>query len=604
MGTGFSADTPIRVAHLGITSVISLTDDLLLEKIRKYYAKRFNLPYIKIPKNEEDGRAKRTTAYLDTVMEIVQMKMDAVRKQPFFESNDKKRFFDLLPEESPLKSKYNTLLSMAAGPERDALAKDLTQQMKPGSIDTNIMVRLDRVNYDHNGNPMGDEFTDAKASLRGFANSGLQSSIVFSAGINQRLFSYMTHFRDFYRDPSGKLKKRIILKVSDFRSALIQGKFLAKKGLEVYEFRIESGLNCGGHAFASNGILLPSLLKEFKEKREELTAAFRPMILKYYMKMGWKYPESALNERPLITVQGGIGSNGEVNRLRRDFNIDLTGWASPFLLVPETTSLDATTRELLRKAEEDDLYMSDASPLGIPFNNVRNSGSEIWTKNKTAGGNPGSTCPKGYLVSTTEYTEKPICSASRKYQTKKLSEISKLDLSIEEKEKRLRSLSKKVCLCGHLASGALIDLKIVKEKNAPQAVCPGPNIAWFNKTYTLQEMVDHIYGRGPSLVPPERPHMFANEIVMYVDFFDKIIKNCTYTSKEISPLYEFVKNLEEGMDLCLKIAQKSPYPGENLASIPPCVEKQRARLKSICIDFENERSLRNSHGEKALLAHS
>ena len=58
------------------------------------------------------------------------------------------------------------------------------------------------------------------------------------------------------------------------------------------------------------------------------------------------------------------------------------------------------------------------------------------------------------------------------------------------------------------------------------------------------------------------------------------------------------------MDLCLEIAQRPPYPEENLASILPCVEKQRARLKSICIDFENERNLRNSHGENALLAHS
>ena len=34
MGTGHSVDTPIRVAPFGISSVISLVDDLLLEKIR------------------------------------------------------------------------------------------------------------------------------------------------------------------------------------------------------------------------------------------------------------------------------------------------------------------------------------------------------------------------------------------------------------------------------------------------------------------------------------------------------------------------------------------------------------------------------------------
>jgi hypothetical protein len=71
MGTGHSVDTPIRVAPLGISSVISLVDDLLLEKIRKYYTSKFNLPYVKIPRDAQDGRAKRITAYLDTVYKIV-----------------------------------------------------------------------------------------------------------------------------------------------------------------------------------------------------------------------------------------------------------------------------------------------------------------------------------------------------------------------------------------------------------------------------------------------------------------------------------------------------------------------------------------------------
>ena len=95
MGTGHSVDTPIRVAPLGISSVISLVDDILLEKIRKYYSEKYGLPYFNIPKNEEDGRAKRITAYLDTVWELVQMKMEAIRKQPFFEVNDKKKYFEL-----------------------------------------------------------------------------------------------------------------------------------------------------------------------------------------------------------------------------------------------------------------------------------------------------------------------------------------------------------------------------------------------------------------------------------------------------------------------------------------------------------------------------
>jgi hypothetical protein len=588
MGTGHSVDTPIRVAHLGITSVISLVDDILLEKIRKYYSEKYRLPYFKLSRNEEDGRAKRITAYLEAVREIVRIKMNDIREQPFFEANTKGKYFDLLSEESPLKKEYNKLLKMKAGPERNALAKDLTRRMQPGSIDVNVMVRLDCINVDNNGNPLRDEFSDAKAALRGYAKSSLRSGIVFSAGINQSLFNYMTRFRDFYRDETGEIKKKIILKVSDFRSALIQGKFLAKKGLEVYEFRLESGLNCGGHAFPCNGNLLPCHLQDFKEKRELLTAELQPLIQRYYKSMGWKYPEPVSNSRPIITVQGGIGTNGEVRRLREDFRIDLTGWASPFLLVPEATRVDVTTRKLLTQAGEEELYMSDVSPMGIPFNNVHQTGSEIWTRDMVAKGKPGSPCSKHFLVFNTEFTQRPICLASRQYQNMKLEEIKNMEVSEDEKDRLCRKVVEKTCICDHLGNGALIALGIAKEKSAPQSICPGPNIAWFNRTYTLKEMVDHIYGRGPSLVSSERPHVFAKEIVMYVDYYEKEVTHCTYTPREIKTLQAFKKNLEEGMDLCLRIAQKQPYQGENLASIPSCVETQRARLKSIYASFEKK----------------
>ena len=586
MGTGHSIDTPIRVAPFGISSVISLVDDLLLEKIRNYYTEMYGLPYHKIPTDDEDGRAKRISAYLNVVHEIVQKKMEEIRRQPFFENNHKQKYFELLPEDSMLKQKYNILLKTKAGNERNDLEKDLTLGMEPGSIDVNIMVNLDRVRFNKNGDPLGEEFTDAKAGLRGYANSCLQSSIVFSAGINRGLYSYISKFNDFYRDKMGRIKKRIVLKVSDFRSALIQGKFLAKKGLEVHEFRIESGLNCGGHTFASNGILLPKLLKEFKEKRKSLVAESKPLIQKYYKKMGWVYPESAMNIHPLITVQGGIGNHGEVLRLRKDFDMDSTGWASPFLLVPEVTRVDDTTRELLRQARAENLYLSDVSPLNIPFNNVYGTGSELWTRKKVMEGRPGSPCPKKFLEFNTEFTEKPICLASRKYQAAKLKQIENMEISTDEKERLREKVFVKNCICDHLGNGALIDLGIADEKNAPQSICPGPNIEWFNKFYTLKEMVDHIYGRGPSLVSSIRPHMFAKEIEMYMDDFEKRILTSSHTKKEIITIVEYKKNLEEGLDFCLEIAKKSPYPGENLKSISICVKEQRNRLNRLSSRIE------------------
>jgi hypothetical protein len=591
MGTGHSVDSPIRVAHLGITSVISIVDDFLVEKIREYYSRAYDFPYEPVARGDEDSRARRITAYLEVVRRIVDMKMDRVRSLPFFEDNDKKKYFDLLPDESALKQDYEKMIRMPPGPGRDAMAQNLTLRMKPGSIDVNIMVKLDKVNYGPDGNPLDDEFTDARASLRGYANTSLESGIVFSAGINKGLFSYMTRFRDFYRDETGRIKKKIIIKVSDFRSAQIQGRFLAKKGLEVYEYRIESGLNCGGHTFATNGILLPVAVQEFKDKRDQLTTEFQETVEKYYADQGWPYPALASGHRPLVTVQGGIGVWGEAQRFIKDFGMDMTGWASPFLLVPEATCVDATTRKLLEQAGEADLYLSDVSPFGVPFNNVRNNGSEQWTSQKAAEGNPGSPCPKRVLVSNTEFTEKPICLSSRQYQDMKLKQIREMDISDAEKDKRCREVTVKACLCGHLASGAMITLGIVEEKDAPQLICPGPNIRWFTREYTLKEMVDHIYGRGPSLVPAERPHVFAGEIKMYVDYLQKQVEVCTGNPKEIKMINEFRDNLKTGMDFCLEIAGKTPYPGENLASIYTCVEAEEKRLNAMMADLNSRFSI-------------
>ncbi|MDZ7716793.1 MAG: hypothetical protein U5J95_11330 [Balneolaceae bacterium] len=378
MGTGHSIDSPIRVGPYGINSVISIVDDLLVERIRKYYCQKFDLPYKNIARNEKDGRARRITAYLDTVQTIVQKKFQAIQSLPFFEQNDKAKYFEMLPDGIDLKERYNQLLETEKGSLRDRLSYDLSRLMNPGSIDVNIMAKVDGMNFEKNGNPMSAEYSDASAALRGYAQSNLSSSLILSAGFNPRLYNYISEYKDFYRNAAGYIKKKIILKVSDFRSALIQGKYLAKKGLEVFEYRVESGLNCGGHAFASDGYLLPTILKEFREKREMLTSSIQPLIEKYYNEhIDGFSPEWSITE-PRITVQGGIGTSGEARRLMQDFDMDATGWGSPFLLVPEATTVDQITRTLLENATEEDLYLSGVSPLGVPFNNVRNTGSSQW----------------------------------------------------------------------------------------------------------------------------------------------------------------------------------------------------------------------------------
>jgi hypothetical protein len=110
--------------------------------------------------------------------------------------------------------------------------------------------------------------------------------------------------------------------------------------------------------------------------------------------MGLDSPETPINHTPLITVQGGIGTSGEIERLQRDFSIDRVGVATPFLLVPEVTCVEPTTFDKLKNAEESDQYLSDVSPLGVPFNNLKNSVSEQHTLKQIEVGDPGSPCPK------------------------------------------------------------------------------------------------------------------------------------------------------------------------------------------------------------------
>ncbi len=583
MGTGHSIDTPIRVAPFGINSVISVVDDLLIERIRKYYCSLYNFEFVSIPKKEEDGRAKRITAYLEVVKKIVELKFQDVKDELFFQANNKTKYFEMLPESSPLKKAYLQLIAMSEGKERDEFAQKLTEQMFPGSIDVNIMAKVDLLSKTKDGKEQSSIFSDACAALRGYASSSLSSSLILSAGFNPRLYNYIPEFKDFYRDKTGFIKKKIILKVSDFRSALIQGKYLAKKGLEVFEYRIESGLNCGGHAFASDGFLLPSLLEEFKEKKEQLVEAIRPIIEKYYDSQGLEFKTEWFTE-PRVTVQGGIGTYGEAERLQQDFGMDGTGWGTPFLMVPEATTVDDETRKILADANEEDVYLSGVSPLGVPFNNVRNTGSERWHKERIAKGKPGSPCPKGFLKSNTEFTEEPICVASTEYQLLKIDAI-KGDATLDEKAKNkmIDKVLEKACLCDHLGNGVLIELGVVKETWGQQAICPGPNIAWFNRDYSLKEMVEHIYGKRDSLVSSKRPHMFAKEMVMYVDYLEDLIANSTNIKGDLRKLKSYITHLEEGMALCDEIATNTPYKDENLESLKATTLEQRSRVDIIKI---------------------
>ena len=142
----------------------------------------------------------------------------------------------------------------------------------------------------------------------------------------------------------------------------------------------------------------------------------------------------------------------------------------------------------------------------------------------------------------------------------------------------------KTCLCDHLGNGALINLGIKKEEKAPQAVCPGQNISWFNREYSLMEMMAHFYNKQKSLVSKDRPHMFAKEIQMYVDYFDRLIKKSDLNERTTKTLNEFYGNMKSGMEYCRTFSQKQPFTSENIDSINPWIDEQSIRLEEM---YEN-----------------
>lgn len=540
MGLGFTIDTPLKVSQYGIDSVIAIGDDMLLEKLRKMYCEKFNRVYNEIKKDSKDFRAKRITSYLNLINSLAQEKFEALKSASLEKRNQLKSHFSMLPSGSSIRQEFKNLTDKYS---RNWVKSNLSM----GSIDVNIMTKLDKENFVKD-EKLPVEYNDAHAALRGYANSDLCSSIVFSAGMNPRLYAYLEQFEDFYPDKNGELKKKIILKVSDFRSALIQGKFLAKKGLWVSEYRIESGLNCGGHAFATDGHLMGPILAEFRDQRKELIKSAYEVLLNALTFKNRVVPQKELALK--ISAQGGVGTAEEHEFLLDHYQVDSVGWGTPFLLVPEATNVDKITLNKLIKAKEEDLYLSNISPLGVPFNNLRGNSKDAEKMALVDKGRPGSSCPKKFLALNKEFTDEAICTASRQYQHLKIKALDKLTLPADEYKREFSKVAEKSCICVGLGTPSLLvnnmDTKI---EGTGVSVCPGPNMAYFSTKLSLAEMTDHIYGRSNAIIRTDRPNMFIKELKIYIDYLENKMDDVrgAMTLKQEKYFLNFFTNLKQGI---------------------------------------------------------
>ena len=142
MGIGYTIDTPLKVAQYGMDSVISLVDDILLERLRKMYSDTFKVPYQEITDKMEDFRAKRITSYLNLIHDLVDKKFEALKQVSSDKMDAIHTYINMLPENSFLKEDFKKLT--LGSYNFNEIKNWVNKNLKLGSIDVNIMTKVDK----------------------------------------------------------------------------------------------------------------------------------------------------------------------------------------------------------------------------------------------------------------------------------------------------------------------------------------------------------------------------------------------------------------------------------------------------------------------------
>jgi len=327
------------------------------------------------------------------------------------------------------------------------------------------------------------------------------------------------------------------------------------------------------------------VLEEFKNNKEQLIETVHDIYVKALAEKGKPVPEKPFLVK--ITAQGGVGSNTEHQFLLDYYQLDSIGWGTPFLLVPEAVTVDEQTLEVLCKAKEEDLYLSEVSPLGVLFNNVRGTSMDLKKEAQNKAGKYGFPCTKKYLALFPVFSEEGTCTASKEYQKKKIEELKEQNLSQMEFDKELNKITDKACLCNGLTASALVAHNLDhKMEGEAVSICPGPNLAYFSSTYSLKKMVDHIYGRTNVMERTDRPNLFVKELKMYIDYLGGKIEETMkpVSDKQKKHFETFQENLNKGVDYYKELFQKCKTQLEDSTSknnLMADLEKMKLELMAL-----------------------
>jgi len=141
----------------------------------------------------------------------------------------------------------------------------------------------------------------------------------------------------------------------------------------------------------------------------------------------------------------------------------------------------------------------------------------------------------------------------------------------------------KSCLCEDLAASPFVgDGTESRRTSGAVAVCPGPNLAYFSRIATLEEMVGHIYGRFQLISVSDRPNLFVNELRLYLDYLRNQIgtKLESLTANEHRTLTSFRRNLQEGIAYYRALVPKLAKETERYRDL------LRAQLRELELELE------------------
>jgi hypothetical protein len=227
--------------------------------------------------------------------------------------------------------------------------------------------------------------------------------------------------------------------------------------------------------------------------------------------------------------------------------------------------------------------------LGIPFNTVKGTTNEFWKQKRIKENKAGSSCPKGLLALNKDLDARGICTASKKYQDVKLSELyqSQHLMGITEFEKLKTKITEKSCLCVGLVNAAYLENDIkIKGQEQGVVICPGPNLAYFNQEIALSDMVKHIYGNANVMNHVNRPHVFIKELQLYIAYLKNDITDVSIgiiTSGQIKKWNSFRNNLSAGIQYYMNLFGNSTYFKSDSLSIQQQLNHYQAELNDIKI---------------------